>query len=337
MTSKSSSLASALVAVVSPAQAPADKTKTSHKRTSVTKQNWYATAGDLAHLSSIASTMVFCYLVVSHMNDPNDKLLDPVWKQHGFCITAPDEAFWTSHDVCLYVDVAAAAVLGGVYLLLRKTPGLELANELMLANLPGLIGHGIGHGSVAASGRAERDDSFKAGQNYTANSLKIDVSTGWELIRNSPDLSTVFWQYAFLVIFWMGLLKSTFSKSSVSTVALIMLPIIAIQLLLVTGNYGFTYVQTVLMICFSLKELAQRPLAEKENVSYPLFATIVTLPVSFVGWMETTQCTNFVKDFLYGHVVYDAYIPLSILIWYVLCYAHAKSAGQVHTAKAKTA
>ena len=112
-----------------------------------------------------------------------------------------------------------------------------------------------------------------------------------------------------------------------------MLPIIAVQNMCITGKFDFTYVQTVLMTCFSFKELLQRPRAEKENISYPLFAAIVTLPLSYVGWMETTQCSSFVRDYLYGHVVYDAYIPISILMWYLLCYAHAKSSEKRFKAK----
>lgn len=281
--------------------------------------------------------MLFCYLAVSHMQDPNDTLLDPEWKERGFCITAPDQAFWTSHDVCLYFDVAAAAVLGGVYLLLRKTPGLELANDMLLGNLVGLIGHGIGHGNIAASDRRDlaeqRQLAAELGKGYIPTPSKLYASTGWEWIRESPDVSTALQRQGFTVIFWAGLLKSIFSKSSISTVVLLMLPIIAVQNMFITGKFGFTYVQTVLMTCFSFKELLQRPQAEKENVSYPLYAAIVTLPLSYVGWMETTQCSRFVRDYLYGHLVYDAYIPISMLIWYLLCYAHAKSTAKLFKAK----
>ena len=52
------------------------------------------------------------------------------------------------------MDVVAAVVLTTVYLMLRKQPGMELANPLLKTGIPGVLGHGIGHGALAYAARA---------------------------------------------------------------------------------------------------------------------------------------------------------------------------------------
>jgi hypothetical protein len=127
-----------------------------------------------------------------------------------------------------------------------------------------------------------------------------------------------------LTIFWMCLIKASLPNVKTATVAVVVLGAQFFQLF-VPNQFGFTYVQTVLMLAFSLNQL-NRPTKEKD-FSYALYAALVGLPVTMVGWMESTQCSAFVMDYLYGHVVYDAYIPCSMLVWYLTCYHRAVRAN----------
>merc|ERR1719215_259494 len=100
------------------------------------------------------------------------------------------------------------------------------------------------------------------------------------------------------------------------------------------SRFGFTYVQTVLLLLFSTNQLLLP--AEEKGRSYALFGIIVSFPVSLVGWVESTQCSVFVKDYLYGHLVYDAYIPCSMLFWYLWVFAVNREKQDASAQRRKT-
>jgi hypothetical protein len=286
--------------------------------------------GDVAHYATIFNTLLFAGTVAFYMNNDAaskadsssnssilDNLLDPAWKNQGFCIAHADEPYFTSHDMCLYVDAAAALVLTGVYLALRNTKGLEHANPLLATGIPGILGHGMGHGALAYA--------VRAGTMNDADSKKLGI----DLLRGQglTVAAAVLQQLPYLV-FWLTLIKASLPNVKIVWVVLVAIVAQFLQLFVPT-QFGFTYVQTVLMVAFSLNQLA-RPKSDKD-FSYALYPAAVGFPLSMTGWMESTQCSNFVMDWLYGHVVYDAYIPCSMLLWYLTCYRRACNATSYST------
>jgi hypothetical protein len=294
-----------------------------------------AVVGDMAHYAILVNTVLFAGTVALYMNvDDNGvdsssmmkanvtnhptNILDDVWKEQGFCVAHADEPYFTSHDVCLYADVAAAAILAVVYYMLHRTPGMELANPLLATGIPGIIGHGIGHGALAAgnrSGVVAADDAARTGMEI--------LTKLWQTDDN--QMKAILTQIVPLTFFWITLIKASLPNVKTVTVAVVVMAAQFFQLL-VPNQFGFTYVQTVLMLAFSLNQL-NRPVQEKD-FSYAMYAAVVGLPVTMVGWMESTQCSAFVMDYLYGHVVYDVYIPCSMLVWYLTCYHRAVRANE---------
>lgn len=295
------------------------------------KQSSLQTWGDAAHVVSLLSTSIFCVTVYRSLHAATDddeastSILDDDWKKQGFCIAHADEPYKTSHDVCFYVDTIFAIILAIVYLLYRHTPGLEHANPLIATAIPGILGHGIGHAAYGASLR-----------NGTLDTNLLASQTGLQVFHDLMDQGYMAMVLGVIpiLIFWTCLLRA--SLPNVSLVWIGISAVVAqVGIALVPGNFGFTYVQTVLMISFSLNQLA-RPCSEKENFSYAAYAVIVTVPVTLVGWLESTQCTRFVKEWLYGHVVYDAFIPVAVLFWYGVCYREAVVNAKDVAVKTKT-
>ena len=271
--------------------------------------SFFKSLGDSAHAVTLVSTLAFTYMAGRYMNDSNDTFFDTSWKRDGFCVAHAEVEYWNSHDVCLYLDMVMAALLGLVYLALRDTPGMEAANMFLFANIPGIVGHGIGHGAV---GKQMRDLGLEG--------LEAAAAQQGFFQADQPSME-IAQQLGFFFLFWAALLKA--SMSNIQTKYLIPCVLVAmVGNTLVPASFAFTYVQTILLLAFSINQLS-RPASEKDYfyATYPLF---VGFPLTLVGWMESTQCSNFVRDYMYGHVVYDAYIPIANLAWYLVCYGRVQ-------------
>ncbi|KAJ1495647.1 hypothetical protein T484DRAFT_1761520 [Baffinella frigidus] len=89
----------------------------------------------------------------------------------------------------------------------------------------------------------------------------------------------------------------------------------AVLTLFVPPRFGFTYVQTAIMLVFSTTELG-RPLSSKDRY-FDAYALMVGVPVGFVGWAEALLCESGYRA-MGGHVVYDASISITILAYCLL-------------------
>ena len=290
----------------------------------------YATIGDTGHAACVVSSLLFAGAVVLYAggDDSESKtrnlLFDAQWKYDGFCVAKKDKPYWTSHDICLYVDVAMALLLFLCYQLLRTTPGLEGANKYIVANVFGMVAHGIGHGGIAKGMREHSGDSDTAYADMSRNLLVR--------IQEDPLLDVAVYNLPF-ILFWVGLIWASMPQSQA---AMIVTMSILAQLgqTQVSPRFAFTYVQTVLLLCFSLNQTILD--ASEKNFAYALHPVLVAFPTIVVGWIESTMCTAFVQRVFYGHVIYDGYIALSINVWYLMCYLHARRT-QARTGKEKNA
>jgi len=282
---------------------------------------YYALAGNAAHVLTLISTVSFAWAVATKFHDepPEANVFDSSWRENGFCVTNVDVPYWNSHDACLYFDTVAGIVLAVVYWFLSSAPGMELANGQMKMGIPGIVAHGLGHGAVGAAmrtGQGLPDDPYE---------------TGFATYRNMESTALLASQVT-NVVFWLCLLKASMPNVKNGWIVLASAASIAAQLF-VPQIFGFTYVQTVLMIAFSVNQLL-RDVSEKD-FHYALYPAMVGFPLTLIGWMESTQCTSFVKDSLYGHLAYDGYIPLSMLGWYLACYLKASAAAKTSSTKKK--
>jgi hypothetical protein len=315
-------------------------------RTTLTSSDRVRVWGDIGHVATLISTVVFAASVVTwidqRVNDnkqeENDafgggetgiinnssSLFDAQWQRQGFCIAHPETPEWSSHAVCLYVDVLFAAVLALTYWPHRNRPALRHANLLVATNVMGTIGHGLAHGGLA----------YHMYQQQQLQTTGMANNEDVAAVVPTDETATLLNWFVFPVLFWLPLMKAAMSNAPfyvVTITALLANGLVAT----VPDHLGFTVVQTILLVAFSLNQLL-RPSDEKQDLHYVLYSWMVSFPLTLVGWMESTMCSSFVRSILYGHVVYDAYIPISALAFYLLCIRNANHQQQQAEEKKKT-
>ena len=281
----------------------------------------YATIGDVGYGLTLGSTALFAWSVLRFAADPTSTFLfDDQWKEEGFCVTNQNVPYWNSHDVCLYTDIICATIILGLYLTFSKTPGLERASKMMQANIIGVLLHGMAHGQVGAfyrnSGESIREVPLTLAERV--------AQRGYVTVASQETLGFAF---------WLALLFASMPESSKLVIVPLALVVQTGQILL-PPLFGFTYVQTILMLASCLDQLNLKSTA-KNSFWYSSNPWMVGLPLTLIGWMESTQCSSFVKDKLYGHVVYDAYIGVSLIVWYITCIVQSKNTASSE-AKTKT-
>ena len=238
-------------------------------------------ANFLVLVNSVAFAGVFVLHAMGKLS-----LFSASFQKEGFCVKNSGDAYWSSHALAFYADCVGAAVLLAL-LLFSSLP--RSAVKPLWINVPGILAHGAAH-----------------------MSLSINLAKDVPETRDTASMLTLGIQLAF----WLALLKATdprqsylrlVAHSSVQTFIVINLP----------EHYGFTYVQTVLLMSASLSAL-YRP---NKDVYYELYALIVALPIGFVSWFESIACDSGFKA-LGGHFWYDATIPATSILYYALCYAY---------------
>lgn len=193
--------------------------------------------GDAAHVLTVLNLIVFTLAVLL-----DHTLLDPLWKEEGFCIMNPDDRYGTSHDFCLYVGLFLAGVFKITLVLLQNEPGMQLANVMVASKINLFAGHALFHGVLAAGLR---------------------------------------WGYQ--------------ANHSVSV-----------------------YIPLLLSLIYLWNEY-NNPV---KGFEYALFPLLVHIPLGAIGWLEGIQCSRWVIR-VWGHLIYDVYIPLSMLLFYMICWVKA--------------
>lgn len=294
--------------------------------------SYYSWIGNVGYALTIVVGLLFAAAVVRYIDDDKQTLFDNAWRKDGFCVTAADIPYWSSHDVCLYVDVLLALVTGILYYAFRNVTALKHPNTILATNVFGILGHGSAHGLLGYLLRSNTVSNSTESSSNDSATQQTQLLANFSLEKAMP--------YLILMFFWITLLKAVmpYVKWNIIILGAVLS---VVGNILVPPQLGFTYVQTVLLVAFAVNQLL-RPMIEKD-FHYAVYAWVVGLPLLAVGWMESTQCTAFVQSYLYGHVVYDAFIPLSIMVWYGLCVFHYRDTqgwviqqGQVVTKEKKT-
>lgn len=272
----------------------------------------YNLMGNAGNGIVILMSLYYAYLVARYSNDPNDTYFDEEWKKEGFCIHNIDIPYWNSHDVCLYFDTVASIIIAILSRYLPTTPGMERVNEVVRITIIATFGHGLGH--------------FIGGKKVREG-IGHDVAIFFDFFFEESDASfldvaiTVF----FGLLFWLGFIKSICSNLRNWAVVGILLATIA-GLMPLPRNFAFMYAQTVVLMMDSINELARRK--EEKDFAYAWRPFITGIPIVLISFVESTLCSTFVREMFYGHLMYDAFIPLSVGTWYTICYLHLSSHAQ---------
>lgn len=242
-------------------------------------------------------------------------------KSHSLSLSLSLSVF--RHDVCFYFDVTVALILLLVYTTISRTRGMTRANEIMLSAIVVLVALGCQH---YFQGEAIRH--------------RIGLNVGEKVCLYNPEfhpeeepsmmtiLSNLLQHYSMIGIllgqlpiycFWSALIKLSMPGLTpieigvVATTAQLGHVAVPVQL-------GCPYVQALVVVGISFHELAQ-DYSDKDFI-YATFPMTVVVPINLIRWLECTQCTNFVRDQLYGCLASDAILAGSVFVWYNLCYLH---------------
>mmetsp|Transcript_21391 Transcript_21391/g.46448 ORF Transcript_21391/g.46448 Transcript_21391/m.46448 type:complete len:277 (-) Transcript_21391:196-1026(-) len=262
--------------------------------------------GNACHAISSASILAYTAATFSFAK-PGSAFFDEEWVKHGFCVIQQDIPYWNSHDLCLYFDVILVTVGLLVYGSLRgmPTPEMKYADEMMLFNLLGHLGHGVAHGFIGAT--------FRSGDYVGAQHI-----TGMEqLLAMKEDQMKILTHVCIGIFFWVGLLKGVVPKVSTGKVS-ISAVVVYIGGLFVTDVLGFAYVQAVIAVAFASTQLMLP--REEKHFAYAAFA-LISVPLSIIPWVESTACQDFASKFG-GHLIYDMAIPTLLTAAYYFSWRH---------------
>ena len=265
---------------------------------------YYKKTGDAAHIFILTNAAIFAYAVVMHNES---KIFDKVWRPDGFCISNKSVPHFNSHDLCLYFDTIGAIAAGMIYYFFNDTAGMGDANELVKNNIFGIFAHGLGHGQLSHA---------MIQTSVMTHSQSQSLEDVFDIIANA-SLMGLIQQFGPVLFFWTFLLKASMPNESYRKVVGPLAVIASVLQIIVPPQFGFTYVQTVLLFAFSFKQL-MRPDVEKNEI-YARYPIYVGCPLSVIAWIESTQCTNFVMG-MGGHLIYDAYIVISMIYFYIVCW-----------------
>merc|ERR1719199_479382 len=118
------------------------------------------------------------------------------------------------------------------------------------------------------------------------------------------------------LLFWYGFMYAIFKNQKTFQYTLTV--VCASAGFAVPARFGFTYVQTALTFCFMIGLMVN-----KKDKYYTLQG-LIFLPISFVPWIEATQCSNFLVHYG-GHLWYDMSIPICILIYFYIVKSSSES------------
>jgi len=248
------------------------------------------TIGNIASCVTLLNGLLFVLLILAQEQQWVD-VISPAFLEDGFCVANKEYSVYVqSHALCFYVDTAFALFLWILCKTSESRYSSEALEPIWKAILP-TFGHGCGHLSLAILGTGTTETPLEK-----SDSLVI-------LARSS----------LILVLFWYAFMRSIVGVEKGHTLSLVLTVVYtSIHVFLVPGRFGFTYVQTMLILTYTLHALSKK----EKSTYYNAISVIIGLPVGFVAWFEVFACEQFYVH-IGGHVWYDLTIPLSYCAYYV--------------------
>uniref|UniRef100_A0A7S1U6C8 Uncharacterized protein n=1 Tax=Phaeomonas parva TaxID=124430 RepID=A0A7S1U6C8_9STRA len=250
--------------------------------------------GDLIMLGSAILSIAFLMTVIAQDYGMID-LHSKDFMKDGFCVSNKDTPLLQSHILCFYGDTIAALILGYLGYRYRDMQGAAPVKMGALATFM----HGLGHLGAWSDMQKEGWENDPVLQMAPA-------------MRGDP-LEKVIGGLIGLWFFFFLLLRSAPHMPQVDAAihAAIQAPILYYY---VPQRFGFTWVQTVLMVIPIFYMVFWNP---KKDIFYDLNATVIVLPVAVMAWAEGGACDYGYKA-IGGHFWYDTSIYVGMLVYYYL-------------------
>lgn len=256
---------------------------------------------DAATIAASVSTLGFAVALLT-----GSSVFDEEFVQIGFCVKNRNVPHRSSFDACFYVDTVLSIFCLYLYSRNKHNKSMSEANKGLLGVVPATLMHGLAH--------------LISGPWYGDADLLPD-SIG-EFMKSSAWF--IQWgMVAFLFGFWCIMLQVTRKFDMNKTHMLVAAVLGTILQIFVPLTIMFPFVQTLIM---SNGTLGQWRL----YTGLPSVSLFIHLPIALASWSEGFFCETFVKDWLYGHLIYDSTIVLSFLFWYALTW-HQYGRGEIKT------
>jgi hypothetical protein len=185
-----------------------------------------------------------------------------------------------------------------------KSDPQKTADHLVFHAILGAMGHAAGHALIA-------------------NAIRLQVyppghMTPFDAVRDDPIWIALAKLGPGYPLFWMPLVQTYMSNTAKGRVALVAFLCMLGSLFLPT-RLGFAYTQSVLFAGLSIDQLLL-PASEKGFV-YTLWPIMTVIPSAVFSWIEATGCTTYpIMVKFGGHVVYDAFMASSYVLFYLICW-----------------
>jgi hypothetical protein len=289
---------------------------TTSKTTKTDQQAYYVRIGNFANVFVLVLALLYTVTIISATTTTEDDSVaestantttnflrvDDEWKKDGFCIHNKDVPYLSSFDTCFYVDVLFSTILGVMYLYWKNIPSMKTSSEIVPMVIMGTVGHGVAHFAMAMK--------FRDGSYYEESQQE-----------QQQEIPPFYQLVVFCFLFWFPLLKASMPKMNAKIVALLSL-IVTYGPIVIGGGMmkkqlGFAYVQTVISIAFHISQLrlSRTEKSQREYMTLPLSAMLPVL----TSWNEALGCEAYFRS-MGGHVLYDASIIISYILYYADCY-----------------
>jgi len=193
-------------------------------------------------------------------------------------------------------DNEADLVKGGEY---TQDEAQQYTTNAMI----GVIGHAMGHFIIL---EALKNDVYPEGSMKPIDALRND-----SLVMLLKKMTSGYF------FFWIPLLKSYMQNTSWAMV-FIFAAFVKCGALQIPAKFGFAYAQCCFFLSFSIDQLLSIP-KEKKGLAFALYPLVTVVPSLIISWYEATACSTSTIMRLYGHVIYDGFMALSYIFFYVLC------------------
>jgi len=266
--------------------------------------------GNAFHALNLVLIAGYGWLLYQESHKGETSVLDPKWLETGFCEPARDIPYWTTHDLSGYTLLVISLLGMAIVRSMRNSSkedenrGMKAADNLVFYAILGALGHAAGHLLIS---NATRLGFYPAGH-----------MTPLDDIRNDPlwiILAKIGPSYP---LFWMPLVRTymhnTAAKGRVPLVAAACM----LGSLFLPMKFGFAYTQSVLFAGLSVDQLWAQ---NEKGFEYALWPVMTVIPSAIFSWVEATGCTTHpLMTNFGGHVMYDAFMATSFVLFYLVCW-----------------
>lgn len=247
-------------------------------------------SGNIVNAIALTNGLMFLLMIIAQERKWVN-IISPAFLQDGFCVANKEySVFLQSHALCFYVDTAFALILWLLYATCKNSYHEDALEPIRMSVLP-TFGHGCAHMSLAVFGTPSSGTLWDRPQTTAELALRSLILIGMWYLFIRAILGTKGGQLRVIIL------------SSAYTL---------IHVFFIPARFGFTYVQTMLVVTYSLYGI----LKEKKSEFYTATATFISLPVILVSWLEALACEAFYMH-IGGHVWYDLTIPLSYCAYFL--------------------